>query len=294
MPELPEVETIKKDLKKNLVGKKINDINFLWPGILKGISEAEFKKIVIGKEVVGIERRAKNLNIRLDGKDLNLLFHMKMTGHLILVDDSWQVDSNGKWITQGHKESPLVDPLNQYIRAVFYLDKNKMLAFSDLRKFAYIKLLTDEDLKKAFDEYGPEPFSSEFTVEYLFEILKSKNTTIKKVLMDQTIVAGIGNIYADEILWLARIHPLRPAKSLSEKEIKELCKSIKKILKKAVEMRGTSTSDFRDTEGKMGKYGDVRNVYRRTGEPCPRDGKPIKRISVGGRGTHFCLTCQKL
>jgi len=293
MPELPEVETIKKDLEKNVIGRKITDVKFLWNGILRGVSESEFKGKVIGKEIANVERRAKNLNIKLDGKDLNLLFHMKMTGHLILTDDSWQVDTNGKWIVQNHAESPLVDPLNQYIRAIFYLDGDKILAFSDLRKFAYIKLLTDDELKKVFDEYGPEPFSPEFTKEYLSNIFAPKNIAIKKVLMDQKLVAGIGNIYADEILWEAKVHPLKKAKDLNQEEVSDIYIAILKILKKAVEMRGTSTSDFRDTEGKKGKYGDVRNVYRRTGEPCPRDGTPIERISVGDRGTHFCPTCQK-
>jgi len=111
--------------------------------------------------------------------------------------------------------------------------------------------------------------------------------------MDQKLVAGIGNIYADEILWEAKVHPLKKAKDLNQEEVSDIYIAILKILKKAVEMRGTSTSDFRDTEGKKGKYGDVRNVYRRTGEPCPRDGTPIERISVGDRGTHFCPTCQK-
>lgn len=294
MPELPEVETIKKDLEKNIIGQKISDVNFLWSGILKGISEAEFKQKIIGKEIVAVERRAKNLNIKLNGKDLNLLFHMKMTGHLILTDDSWQVGTDGKWVVKDHTESPLVDPLNQFIRAVFYLSGHEILAFSDLRKFAYIKLLTDEEIKKAFAEYGPEPFSKDFTKEYLAKIFENKNIAIKKVLMDQKAIAGIGNIYADEILWEARVHPLKKAKDLSSKEVAEIYKAILKILKKAVELRGTSTSDFRDTEGKKGKYGDARKVYRRTGEPCPRDGTPIQRISVGGRGTHFCPTDQKL
>lgn len=294
MPELPEVEIIKSDLKGSIIGKKIEDVNFLWPGILEGTKEADFKKAVIGKVITSVERRAKNLNIKLNGKNLNMLFHMKMTGHLILTDDSWKVDSVGRWIVQEHKESPLVDPLNQFIRVVFNLSNNKILAFSDLRKFAYIKLLSDKELEKTFNEYGPEPLSSEFTLEYLKRALASKKMAIKKALIDQKVIAGIGNIYADEILWEACVHPLKKTKDLSKKEISEIHRASLKILKKAIELRGTSTSDFRDTEGKIGKYGEIRNVYRRTGEPCPRDDTQVKRISVGGRGTHFCPTCQKL
>jgi formamidopyrimidine-DNA glycosylase len=291
MPELPEVETIKSDLQKNVVGKVITDVNFLWEGILKDMSAADFKKIIIGKKIIAVSRRAKNIYIEVEN-GIYLLFHMKMTGHLIFTDDCWQVDEKGKWIHQGKKESPMYDPLNQYIRMIFSLDGGKILAFSDLRKFAYVKVLDRGGLDSFLTQYGPEPLLDDFTVEYLTKKFCKKGTAIKKVIMDQSVIAGIGNIYADEILWASKIHPLTPANLLTDAEITELHKNIRKILTKAVKLRGTSTSDFRDTEGKKGEFGQMLNVYRRTGLPCPNDGTPIKRIVVGGRGTHFCPTEQ--
>lgn len=287
MPELPEVETIKNDLEKEIVGKTITGIDFLWAGILKGTPENEFRGNVIGQKIVGVHRRAKNIDIELsNGK--YILLHMKMTGHLIVTTGDWKVDKNGKWIEKEGKESPLYDPLNQYIRMIFSLEGGNILAFSDLRKFAYAKLLSREELEKSYAEYGPEPFSKEFTEEYLRDILKGKKTAIKKILMDQKSIAGIGNIYADEILYDAKIHPLTSAEKISEAKTRALHSSIKKILTEAIKLRGTSVSDFRDTSGKMGKYGEVRRVYRRAGLPCASDGTLVKRIVVGGRGTHFC------
>ncbi len=291
MPELPEVETIVSDLKKDLVGHIIVDVDFLWSGLLRDLSVSDFKKMVLGKKITGIERRAKNIRVRLDD-GLNLLMHMKMTGHLIYAYDSWQIDANGRWVQSKHGQSPLFDPLNQSIRAVFYLDKGKLLAFSDIRKFAYLKLLDDKDIETFFAKYGPEPFSDQFNVQFLTDLLKNKKSAIKKVLMDQANIAGIGNIYADEILFQAKIHPLTPAASLSEDEIAALYKATKVVLTKAIKLRGTSTSDFRDTQGKKGEFGQALSVYRQTNRPCPKDGTPIKRIVVGGRGTHYCPACQ--
>jgi formamidopyrimidine-DNA glycosylase len=287
MPELPEVETIKRDLSNNVLNRQINSVEFLWPGILKEMGATEFENIVINKKIKKVERRAKSLNINL-GPDINLLFHMKMTGHLIFTDDSWQVSEDGKWEEHRGQESPLYDPLNQYIRAIFYLSGDKILAFSDLRKFGYVKVLSDADLDAFFLKYGPEPLSDDFNVGYLGEVFKKKNLPIKKVIMDQSIIAGIGNIYADEILFESKIHPLTKASALNDSEIMQIVTETKKILSQAIEMRGTSTSDFRDTSGKKGEFGNVLSVYRRTGLPCPNDGTPIERIVVGGRGTHFC------
>jgi formamidopyrimidine-DNA glycosylase len=292
MPELPEVETIKSDLEKYLVGKKITGVNFLWKGILKNISIKEFSSAIVGRKILKVRRRAKNIDLELVGNKF-LLFHMKMTGHLIYTDASWKIDKDGRWIHQGEKKSPLYDPLNQYIRVVFYLDDGKILAFSDLRKFAYLKLVDDDELKKSYQEYGPEPFSSEFNVKYLKNILTKKSIAVKKIITDQKQIAGIGNIYADEILWEAKIHPLTPGDKIPALKVKGLYLAIKKILKKAVAKRGTSTSDFRDLAGKKGGYENFLKAYRRTGLPCYRDKTPIERISVGGRGTHFCPTCQK-
>lgn len=290
MPELPEVETIRTDLESEIVGLKFTDVVFLWPGSLKGISQDRFKKAIIGRKIVAVERRAKNIAIKLDDGHA-ILMHMKMTGHLLIEKNDLRISPDGKWLDAG---GALKDPLNQFIRVIFHLSNGKIMAFSDLRKFGYIKLLTHKELTKVWREYGPEPLTNSFNEKVLTEILANKKQAIKKVLMEQKNVAGIGNIYADEILWEAKIHPLTPAANITPEQIRLLVTISKKILKRAIFLRGTSSSDFRDTRGKKGDFEKELKAYRRTGLPCQRCQSPIKRISVGGRGTHFCPTCQKV
>jgi len=291
MPELPEVETIKNDLVEKIIGKKIISVFPLWKEIVKDIPFSAFAKQVEGREITAVERRAKNLIIKLSG-DLNLLIHLKMTGHIIITSDKDEVSSDGKWEESDNKLL-LTDRMNQFIRIIFYLSGGTMMAMSDLRKFAYIKLVDDKELNEFLVQYGPEPFSEEFTPTKLAEIFSAKKTAIKKVLMDQKMIAGIGNIYADEILWASRVHPLSPANKLPRKDVEAIYENTKKILSESLKRRGTSTSDFRDTSGAPGTFGDFRNVYRRTDLPCPVCGGPIARISLGGRGTHFCPKCQR-
>ncbi len=291
MPELPEVETVKNDLKSKITGTKIVSVNALWPGIVKDTPYKVFVKQVEGAEIIKVKRRAKNLIISLSN-GLNLLVHLKMTGHFLIAESSAEISKEGKWLKAKNTDL-LNDRQNQFIRIIFYLDNGMILAMSDMRKFAYIKLVGDKELQTFLSSYGPEPFSPEFTEERLKKILRAKNIVVKKVLMDQSKIAGIGNIYADEILWAARVHPLSVSYKLSDQDVKAIYQNIKKILKLAIEKRGTSTSDFRDTSGRKGTFGDLRNVYRRTDLPCPECGGSVKKITVGGRGTHFCPVCQK-
>ena len=291
MPELPEVETIKNDLTNKIIGAKIISVFPLWEAIVKDMPFDAFARQVEGKKITAVDRRAKNLIIKLsDG--LNLLVHLKMTGHFLIAEDSAEVSKEGKWI-KTKNQNLLTDKQNQFIRIIFYLDNGEMIAMSDLRKFAYIKLVDDKELAEALAKYGPEPFDKDFTAEKLGEILAKKKTAIKKVLMDQSQIAGVGNIYADEILWASQVHPLSSANKLPKKDVEAIYENTKKILSESLKRRGTSTSDFRDTSGVPGTFGDFRNVYRMTDLPCPVCGGPIKRISLGGRGTHFCPVCQK-
>lgn len=288
MPELPEVETIKNDLKQLIVGKEITDIRSEFPDIVK-MDFSEFKKEVVGTKITDVRRRAKSLIIQLTEK--YLLIHFKMSGHVMVTNSDREV-KNGIWLK---RDGEFADPQNQFVRIQFFLGDGKQIAFSDLRRFGYIKLVSQSELDKFLGEYGPEPLEKGFTLEILDSILQSKKWPVKKVLMEQKLVAGIGNIYADEILFDARIHPQKPANSLDKNQTKTLFDSIQKILKLALENRGTSTSDYRDARGKRGNYGNIRKVYRKTGEPCPYGcGGKIERISLGGRGTHFCPKCQKL
>lgn len=288
MPELPEVETVKNDLLRLIKGEEILDVKALWEGSIKDMDFNAFRYEVTGVKIIDIKRRAKNLIINLSsGK--SLLTHFKMTGHLVVVSDNHKIDEKGKWILE-EKDQNLHDPYNQFIRVIFYLSGNKLMAFSDLRKFGWIKLLDESQLSEELKKYGPEAL--EITENEFTEKICNKNMAIKKVLMDQSVIAGIGNIYADDILWEARVNPKIITSSLSEKQISEIYKAISKILNEAIGARGTSVSDFRDAEGKRGRYGELIKVYKKTNQPCLRCGTPISRISLGGRGTHFCPKCQ--
>lgn len=285
MPELPEVQTIVTGLNTKLKGHKIQKIWTDWPKSFDP-SVAAVGKNVIGKKVLCVRRRAKNILIDFVG-DKTLLVHLKMTGHLLYRENDWKKKAD--------KDSPFHDPFNQFIRTIFYLDKNIELAFSDLRRFGEIKMFktSDEGKIPRLMKLGPEPLDKSFTLKKLNERLQNKKSLLKSVLLDQNVVSGIGNIYADEILWEAKLNPKKSVDSLSKIQKEKLYKSIKKILKKAVELRGTSISDYRDAFGEKGSYQKVRKVYKRDGENCYRCKTKLNRTKVSNRGTTYCPKCQK-
>lgn len=289
MPELPEVETIVRDLKKKVPGRTFFSV---WTDFSKMIKEPRdfslFKKEIKGKKIKRIWRRGKNIIFDLSG-GFSLLIHQKLTGHLLF--GKWKM-VNDRW--QPLKKGFLEEKVNTYIHLVFNLDNGQMLILSDLRKFAKVELLNEEKLKSELNLLGPEPLEKDFTFLKFKEILKGKRGRIKQVLMNQAVIAGIGNIYSDEILWKAKIHPFKEVNNLKEKELNRIYKAIKEILKRAIKMRGTSISDFRDTKGRPGFFNKARKVYQRRGEKCKRCGRIIKRIKIGARSAHFCLNCQRL
>lgn len=290
MPELPEVETITRDLRGKILGAKILKVETDWQKLFKGPDFLTFSAAVEGKEIEGVTRRAKNILITLSSAE-TILIHLKMTGHLLITEDNIKV-VNGKW--EVDKESPLSDPFNQYIHVIWHLSGNLKMALSDLRKFANIMLLDEYQLKEKMSVYGPEPLEDDFSADYLRNLLKVTKKEIKRVLLDQSLIAGIGNIYADEILFESKINPLRAANSLGDDEVNSLYRNIVKILELSLSLRGTSISDYRDTEGQKGRYSDVRKVYKREGEACLAGcGGKIKRIKVMTRGTYYCPECQK-
>ena len=303
MPELPEVQTIVNDLNRKVKGLTITDIWTDWPKYFKrSIGGFDgFKKTIKGKKIIKVWRLGKNIIFDLSG-DKKILIHQKMTGHLLV--GKWRLKNN-KWLSVG--KGLLMDRVNGYIHAMFFLSHNKMMALSDLRKFAKVLVADEKDFKNLEDvkDIGPDPLKSSFHFKEFKSLMAKKRGAVKKVLMDQSVISGIGNIYADDILFTAKIHPLKKVEMLNDKELKSIFEAIKKILKKAVKLRGTSTSDYRDTSGKKGGYGNVRLVYQREGEKCPRlrqgfGGQAhrcngiIKRIKIGGRSAHFCPVCQKL
>lgn len=291
MPELPEVETIVRDLNKKILGRKVKDIWFDFAKQIKAPKNpVDFKKAVIGRKIGKVERRGKNIIFRLNGGFV-MLIHQKMTGHLLV--GRWRREKN-KWVSL--ETGPLREKVNDYIHLMFYLDNGRQLALSDLRKFAKV-LAVDEKKFAELEEIkslGPEPLEKKFTfVKFKEALARKKSGKIKQVLMEQSVIAGIGNIYADEILWEAKVYPLKNAAALSGNELKRIYKAMRKILILALRRRGSSVSDYRDTAGQRGTYDLIRKVYRREGEKCSRCGAIIKRFKLGGRSGHYCPACQK-
>ena len=293
MPELPEVQTIVGDLNKKIKDLTIADVWTDWPKTFKRSPGGfdGFKKAVKGKRINKVWRIGKNIIFDLsnDGK---MLIHLKMTGHLLV--GTWEMQ-RGVWVAT--ERGVMMEKVNSYIRAMFFLSENKMMAFSDMRKFGKILEVKKENFENLEDikNIGPDPLASSFKFGDFKKLIAGKRGPIKKILMDQNIVSGIGNIYADEILFIAKIHPLSRTEKLNNEKLKQIFSASKKILKKAVKLRGTSTYDYRDTAGKSGNYGNVILVYQRDGEKCPNKcGGEIKRLKMGSRSAHFCPHCQKI
>ncbi len=316
MPELPEVHTTVTGLQKVLPGLRIKDVwTDMWSearlskNTIKDRSYFPyFKKYVFGTKVLGVRRRAKHILIDLDN-GFTLIIHMKMTGHLMYGKYKQDKKYNGRewaWIPL-EENSPLLDPYNRHIHVVFtLLDAKKsvsQLAFCDSRKFGTIVVeKTDTLHTERLAHLGPEPLETTFTQNNFKErIMKSPARAIKTVLIDQTIIAGVGNIYSDEMLHRAHIMPTRTPKSLSVTEIKHLYIAMKKVLTKGIDFGGDSTSDYRNIEGSRGKFHENHLVYLRTGKKClsAQAGNTkgckgvIKKQAIGGRSAHFCPVCQK-
>ena len=296
MPELPEVETTVRGLREKILRRTFIDV---WTDFSKLIKKPkrleQFKKEIKGKKIENISRRGKNIIFTLSEKK-SLLIHQKLTGHLLVGQWSFSKDS---WISK--IKGPLGDKINTYIHLLFTLDNGQMLALSDVRKFAKVQLWETKELEKSEEmkKLGPEPLNKSFTFGKFKETLKSylqlkRKGKIKQVLMDQNIIAGVGNIYSDEILWRARIHPFKEASKLTEEELKKIYKFLKEVLRKAIEVKGESFSDYRTPSGEKGDFDTLRRVYQREGEKCSSCRNIIKRLKMGGRSAHFCPKCQKL
>jgi formamidopyrimidine-DNA glycosylase len=249
-----------------MVGHKIESVELLWDGMVKQPSPEEFCKKVTGRTVTSITRRGKYLFLHLDKNGI-LMMHMKMTGSL------------------------LINPENsRFTRAVLHLDNGTAIHFSDARKFG--KMWLEKDASAVLDKLGPEPIDNDFTVKTLAEILKKRTAPVKAVILDQAIIAGVGNMYADEALYDARIHPAKEAAKLTPAEIKRLHASIIKVLLKGIEKKGASVRDYVRPDGEPGTAHDDFVVAHGAGKKCPVCGGEIQRIVVRGRGTYFCPKCQ--
>lgn len=302
MPELPEVETTVSGLKKVLKGLSFKDVWSDYPlSAHKGKQHIKnpsyyknFRKTIANQKVIGVRRRGKNILIDLENEH-TILIHMKMTGHLLYGKYEWL----GKEWHQEKKDGPLTDPFNRFIRLVFSLSNGKHLAFSDLRKFAKVIISPTKEIEKVggLDILGPEPLESSFTLETFKKRLSLKpNWKIKQALMDQGVVAGIGNIYSDEILFEADTHPSETVQNIPPEKIKKAYIATKKILKTSIGLGGDSMSDYRNINGERGGFQNKHKAYRQTGKPCSKSGcaGTITRIKQGGRSAHFCDSHQRL
>jgi formamidopyrimidine-DNA glycosylase len=303
MPELPEVETIMRGLRKVILDKIIMSFDRLDKKVVRfGPKEIE------GSKIKNLNRRAKILVVSLDnGK--SILVHLKMTGQLIYrtklksqnskvkIEDT-DLSDRSQTFAGGHPSKDWWAELpNKFTRAIFHFDDGSVLFFNDLRRFGYMKLYDSITLDKTSElvKLGPEPFSNQFTPEYLIgKAKKIPNRKIKQFITDQEIVAGVGNIYVDETLFYSKISPTRPVKEIKLSEWKTIHHNIKKVLELGIKSGGSSEDTYVDAFGNQGSFTKYTKVYRKTGQPCPNNcGDTIKRITLGSRGTHFCPTCQK-
>jgi formamidopyrimidine-DNA glycosylase len=282
MPELPEVETVKRGLSRLIEGLVITEVTHDNPKSFPN-APVDVEKFLLGAEVVEVTRRAKVLLIELSTK-YSLVIHLKMTGQMVYRGD--------KTFGAGHPNDSLVGELpDKSTRVTFTFNNGAHLYFNDQRKFGWVRLVPTAEIPMIdfFKKVGPEPLSDDFTWRIMFQRLqRRKNTNIKAALLDQSVIAGVGNIYADESLWGAKIHPSTLVKNIPEDSIKALYKALRAVLQLSIDKGGSTDQHYVDAEGKRGKYLTFANVFRREGQPCPRCGAIIEKMRVAGRGTHVC------
>jgi formamidopyrimidine-DNA glycosylase len=308
MPELPEVETVVRELHKKLKERTIKSVEVRVPKLI-GIGPAGlgnkrqetgdkgqvFAQLLRGQKIASVRRRAKLLLFDLQGP-YTLLVHLKMTGQFIFEDTALRKKTGSKYRILNKLTAPLVQLPGKHTHVIFQFTDGATLYFNDVRKFAYLKLVRDDELGQVaeLNEYGPEPLSKEFNLLlFLTAVKKRYKVSIKQVLMDNTVVVGIGNIYSDEILFQAQVRPDRTAGSLSKDEIQAIYASIRPVLLQGIKSKGSSVGDFVRTDGKWGSMGKFHYVYGRKGLLCKLCGTLIKSTKLGGRTSSFCPHCQR-
>ncbi len=272
MPELAEVETVRNTLKERILNKEIKDVNIIYSKIIESDLE-EFKKVLRNNKFIDIKRKGKWLIFEL--KDHYLLSHLRMEGKYFIKDTKEKIE--------------------KHEHIIISFKDNTDLRYHDTRKFGRMKLIKKEDLDKTIEiqKQGKEPMDSTLSSKYLLEKFKGKRLPIKTVLLDQEIISGLGNIYADEVLFASLIHPLKEAKDVTKEECERIIKSSKEIIEKAISLGGTTIRSYTSSLGVTGHYQDYLKVHKREGMPCVICNNPIKRIKVGGRSTYYCEHCQK-
>lgn len=273
MPELPEVEQVRSGLEPRLVGKTIQSVDVFWNNIISEPEVSQFKRQLVGQKFEQIKRRGKFLIFYLT--DYALISHLRMEGKYLIV--------------------PADFPLEKHTHVIFNLEGEQQLRYNDVRKFGRMSLVHKEEVDShpSLKKLGPEPAEQTLRLDWMNSYLKGRQKSIKGILLDQSFIAGIGNIYADEILFRAKIHPETPGGQLTNCQIMALRKQTIEVIKKAVSAGGTTIRSYENSFGHPGSYQDFLNVYGKAGQPCPVCQTPIEKIKVAGRGTHFCPNCQK-
>lgn len=273
MPELPEVETVRRDLEPHVRGRRVASVEVQWERSIAVPAAPEFVRRLTGRVITGVDRRGKFLLLRLDNGE-TLAVHLRMTGRLLL--------------------RPAGAAPDQHLRVRMLLESGVDLRFTDQRKFGRLYLLDPPGLEALLSRLGPEPLDAQAGREQFLALLRRRRGALKPLLLNQTVIAGLGNIYANEALFRAGLHPLRRAESLSERERAQLYEAVRETLQSAIEHGGTSIATFLSALGSYGRNQEYLLVHQRAGTPCPRCGTPIARIVVAGRGTFLCPRCQSL
>ena len=289
MPELPEVETVRRGLAELIIGKVVvsseNDTAKGFPN-----TDADVRQFLYGSTVTAIRRRAKVLMIDLS-TEYSLVIHLKMTGQLVFVDKEERFGA-------GHPNDSLVNALpDKSTRVTITFEDGSKLFFNDQRKFGWVKLMPTLEIPELpfMKKVGPEPLELDFTAEqFAARFARRGRTNIKAAILDQSVVAGVGNIYADESLWGAKVHPKRLVETITAEEFQLLYTDLREVMNLSIEKGGSSNRNYVNAEGKRGSYMDFARVFRREGLPCPRCGTTIEKLRVAGRGTHICPHCQTL
>ena len=288
MPELPEVETVKRGLNKLIINQRVKGVLHNWPKCFPN-SEADVAKFLIGTKITDVRRRAKVLMIDLDS-EYSLVIHLKMTGQMVFVGE--------QRFAAGHPNDSFINELpDPSTRVEITFTSGDKLFFNDQRKFGWMRLLPTIEVSNIpfFLKVGPEPLSDEFTSkEFIPRVRRRANTSIKAAILDQTVLAGVGNIYADESLFAARVHPARKVKDLTDFELEKLLQEIKFVMNLSIDKGGSSDRNYVNAEGGRGSYLSFAKVFRKEGKPCEVCGSDIEKIRVATRGTHICPTCQKI
>lgn len=287
MPELPEVETVRLQLKHKIIGQKIKKIEVFKH---KSVDLNEgFEKTLLGKTIADIDRIGKLMIFSFVGEDnLFMLAHLKMTGQFFYVNEKNEIVGGGHTATVADHKLP-----TSHTRVAFTFDNKTKLYFNDMRIFGYLKLATRDEMELAKARFGPEPINDEFDISWFWSKLRKRKTPIKAALLDQTFIAGLGNIYVDEALWRAKISPTRSADKITKKEAVALATASGEVMKESIAVGGTTFQHFKDTGGENGNFKDYLKVFGQQGKKCERCGTIIKKIRCAGRGTHYCPKCQK-